>query len=88
MTGWKWDYQHVLILAGYALGAGAAGGPLVAEMFVGGHPNPMVVLMGVGTLLTSAVFGFIKHPPSSIEEAVVEGEQNVKPLNPPEPPLQ
>jgi hypothetical protein len=85
---WKWDREHFVILGAFTVGATISGVPIVAALMAGRQVDPITVGVGVTTLLLAAVRAFFKHPPQNPAEAFVEGEDAVKPLNPPEPPLQ
>lgn len=70
MNNWKWDGQHVLILAAYL-----AGFATVIEPYFEGKPMNGSTITGAVILLGSALFGFFTRTPKDAGTAFTQGEQ-------------
>ena|ERR1700722_270604 len=68
-TKWKWDYQHIIILAAFAVGLAWKVATLIA-----GQPLTVANEMPAIILAVTAILAFFKSPPSNPADALEQGE--------------
>ena len=71
---WVWDKVHLTYIAGYAYGFVTGVVPVLIALLGHTQTNLPLVLSGLMVLLVTAVGGFFKNPPNSIESAIDAGK--------------
>lgn len=70
MTGWKFDWQHGVLVAAFVMGLGD-----YAYNALHGSPLSVQSVLPVAMLAVTSVLSFFKNPPQSAAQALAEGEQ-------------